>query len=478
MADLQTEMDLLGLLDLVQNLQRQQIAAGVGEHGSNRADTTVTTFGPLADYQKAKQSIDELKAEYADFGRYLRPKHPKMIVLSDKITKAEALLQTYKFQSSEAQRTRRETIHLQMENLKTVIKQWEEKALDLSRRIADFDKIKSKSDRTRAQYDRLTAALHNVDVGKRVDQDMVSVLERASPSISTRPGLEIILADGFGLGLLLGLTILFVLDKLDDRIGSFIEFRSHFGEDLLGQIPREPTAEGLKLLGQSDSRHSLVESFRTLRSSIIFLPVEKARPKTLLITSATPGEGKTTIASNLAISFASSGAKTLLIDGDLRRGRLRELFELPENAGFSKVLQQRCTWQEVVMPTSTPNLSVITRGKSLAHSGEHLLGKVTDQFLQDIYSQYDYIIIDSAPVMAADDTLSLAPKIDGVIFTIRFSTSSARISRKALELLEQRQINILGLVANDVKLSEAGYGYGYYYDYRNPPEPQGLSIGA
>jgi polysaccharide biosynthesis transport protein len=467
LADLKTEYDLIALLDLDQNLDRQQFSVPTGERVGAKVDTTaLPTFGPLAEYQKAKQFLDQLNAERADLGRYLRPKHPSMVALADSVTKAETLLATYRKQSIESLQNRRDSIRLQMTNLEANIKRWEEKALELAQRIAEFGKIKSKAERTKQQYERLLASLRSVDVTKRVDQDMISILEKASSAISTRPGLATIMTLGFLAGAAIGLVILFILDKLDDRIGSFMEFRTHFPENLLGQIPREVTKDGaFALLMPNDTRHALLESFRTLRSSIVFLPVEKARPKTLLVTSATPGEGKTTVSANLAISLAFSGAKTLLIDGDLRRGRLHSFFNVDEHNGFSKVLQQRIPWQEAVVPTAIPNLSLLPRGKTLAHPGEHFLGKVADSFLQEIYKQFDYIVIDSAPVMAADDTLSLAPKIDGTIFVIRFSASSARTSRKSLELLQQRQVNLLGIVCNDVKLSESDYGYGYYYDY-------------
>lgn len=477
LANLQKSYDLDGMLDLDENVQRINGAASGVDPKSSPTEGNLN-MGTINEYLKAKRDLADLQSQYSALGQNLRPRHPSMVALSEKISNTEATLESLKEQSREIIREHREATKIQIDNNKEVIKQWEAKALDLSRRIADFDKLKSKSDRTRQQYERLTMSLHSVDVTKRVDQDMISILEKASPATSTRPGFEIILAAGFAAGALLGLAILFVLDKLDDRIGSFIEFRSHFTENLLGQIPREGKEGTLALLAPNDARHSLLESFRTLRSSLIFLPVEGHRPKTLLVTSATPREGKTTISANLAISLAFSGAKTLLVDADLRRGRVAELFGV-ESGGFSKVLQQRLPWQEAVVPTAIPNLSVLPRGKSLTHPGEHLLGKVTDQFLRDVYDHYDYIIFDSAPVMAADDTLSLAPKIDGTIFVVRFSTSSARTSRKAVELLEQRTINLLGLVVNDVKLSESDYGYGYYYEYHSPqPEPPTLGVGV
>ncbi len=462
LADLKTEYDLLALLDLDQNVDRQQ---GGGDRNS-KENNTISSFGPMADYQKAKQQVQALKAEKDNLSRYLKPKHPMMVQYADEIMKGERLIDTFRVQSVDTLKNRRESIRLQIENLGGVSKVWEAKALDLGRRIAEFNKIKSKAERTKAQYDRLLTSLRSVDVTKNVDQDTVSLLEKASPAQSIRPGLPKIMWMGFGIGLLVGMLILFVIDRLDDRIESFMEFRSTFKENLLGQIPREDSKGDLALLQPDDSRHALLECFRTLRSSIIFLPVDGVRPKTLLVTSATPSEGKTTISSNLAISLAFSGAKTLLVDGDLRRGRLHEVFGIDGDvAGFSKVLQQRVPWREAIIPTHINNLHVLPRGKPLAHPSEHFLSKTADQFLQETYSQFDYVIFDSAPVMAADDALSLAPKIDGTIFVLRFSASSSRLSRKALDLLLQRQVNLLGVVCNDVKLSESDYGYGYYYQY-------------
>ncbi len=465
MAELKTEFDLLQLLDLDQNLDRPQMTPSSGEKGGSRMESIVSTPGPLGEYLKAKQTIQQLKADREEMSKTLRTKHPTMVALDEQITKGEAMLTTYRDLSQEALKSRRSSIKLQVENLEGTIKIWEGKALELARRVADWDKIRSKIDRTKQQYDRLNANLRSMDVYRNLDQDSVSILERASPAVSMRPGLEKMLAIGGLSGLVLGLLILFILDKLDDRIGSFFEFRDKFPETLLGQVPRELGKSGVAMLASNDPRHALLESFRTLRSSIIFLPIEGVRPKTLLITSATPGEGKTTIAANLAITLAFSGAKTLLVDADLRLGRIAKAFQIDSEVGLSDVLRQRIHWREVIVPTSTPNLSVLPRGKTLPHPAEHFLGKVTDQFLQEIYAEFDYILFDTPPVMAADDVLSLAPKIDGTIFVIRFSTSSARRSRTAINLLVQRQANLLGVVCNDVRLAESEYGYGNYYQY-------------
>ncbi len=465
--ELKTESNLLQRLDLDQNLDRNPGVATGADGQMSRMDSLAASPGPLAEYLKVKQAINQLKADRQEFLLTLKPRHPSVVALDEQIAKNEAMLGTYKQLGQDALASRRNAIKTQIEGLGENIKIWEAKALDLAQRVADFDKIRSKIERTKVHYDRLNSQLRSMDVYKNLAQDTVAILEHANPSAVKKLQMELfklLLIGGFG-GLALGLMILFILDKMDDRIGSFFEYRERFPEVLLGQVPREITKAGVALLASNDPRHALLESFRTLRSSIIFLPIEGARPKTILVTSATPGEGKTTIAANLAITFAFSGARTLLVDADLRLGRIAKAFKIESEAGLSDVLRQRTHWREVILPTSTPNLSILPRGKTLPHPAEHFLGKVTDQLLQEVYSEFDYIIFDSPPVMAADDVLSLAPKIDGTIFVVRFSTSSARRSRTAINLLVQRQANLLGIVCNDVRLAESEYGYGNYYQY-------------
>lgn len=463
--ELRTESNLLQRLDLDQNIGRNPSVATGADGQSGRMDSLTSAPGPLAEYLKVKQVINQLKADRQEFLLTLKPKHPAVVALNEQIAKNEAMLGNYKELGQEALVSRRNAIKTQIEGLEENIKIWEAKALDLAGRVADFDKIRSKIERTKVQYDRLTGQLRGLDVSSRTAQETVAILEHASKPQQKQLELnKLLLIGGFG-GLALGLMILFVLDKMDDRVGSFFEFRERFPEALLGQVPREITKVGVALLASNDPRHALLESFRTLRSSIIFLPIDGARPKTILVTSATPGEGKTTIAANLAITFAFSGARTLLVDADLRLGRIAKAFKIESEVGLSDVLRQRTHWREVILPTSTPNLSILPRGKTLPHPAEHFLGKVTDQLLQEVYAEFDYIIFDSPPVMAADDVLSLAPKIDGTIFVVRFSTSSARRSRTAINLLVQRQANLLGIVCNDVRLSESEYGYGNYYQY-------------
>src|SRR4051812_46460250 len=474
-AQLKTEYDLLSLLDLDQNLDRAQGKNDMPSAPGTGADDKTpgmafADVGPEADYLKAKQALQLVKAERETLSKDLRPKHPKIVKLNDEITKQEKLIELYRQDTIEKLDTRRKSIGKQMENLQASIKEWEAKALDLSQRLAQFNRIKAKAERLKTLYDRLLNNLKDVNVSQSVDSgDQISIMEMAGAPVSVRPGLLKSLLIGLGIGVLAGIGILLLLDRIDDRMASFGEFQHHFSENVLGQIPKEKTKGRVTLLQPDDARHVFAESYRNVRSSIFFMPYEGPRPKTMLITSSVPNEGKSTISSNLAITMALSGARTLLIDGDLRRGALREAFGVSSKIGFSEVLKQEVNWQEVVVPTTYPNLFILPRGKTLGQPSEHLLRESTDALLREMYNQYDYIIIDSSPVLAADDSTSLAPKIDATLFVIRLSYTSARLTRKSLELLYNRQVNVPGVILNYVDTSLPEYYYYQYSEYYNTP---------
>ena len=467
LEQLQTDYNLLGLQDVDQTLDRQQAqAALVPATGSNTAlapDAALVAYGPIAEYQKARQDLAAEQAQLADMGTRLKPKHPKIIQMNDEIRSTESLIATLKEQAAEALKTHRENVGVQIKNLQDMIAQTRQKAIDMSGPLAEYSRLKTISDRTKSEYDRLLGNRSGLDVTKNVAQDALIVTDPASPGYSVKPGIFKIVGLGLLGGFAMGLIAIFTLDKMDDRIASLIELQSLFPEPVLGQIPKESLASEGALLKPGDERQAFIEAFRTLRSSLIFLPVEGERPKTFVITSALPDEGKTTVSSNLAVTLAFSGAKVLLIDADMRSGKVSHLFGAQGAVGLSNVLTKNLPWKEAVSATWIDNLYLMPCGPAIQNTAECLLGKRTDQFIRDIYDEFDYVLFDSPPVIILDDTLSLSPKIDATLFVLRFDQSSTRASRRALELLHGRQANVIGLVVNGVAISESEYNYNYSY---------------
>jgi capsular exopolysaccharide synthesis family protein len=478
LADLRTQYELLASLDIDQIIEKtQKEPAQAGDIAARAVDPdSESLFGnglqPEGEYLQAKQNLSLLKAQRDEFAKVLRPKHPQMVDLGRQISELETLIASYRSQSVDRLKSKREAIKHQIDTLESATKEWSAKALSLSQRLADYNRIKAAFDRSKGLYDRLVNNLHDVDVTRNVDQDLVSVLEKASPAQPVKPGMIRIVTVGAVTGLLIGLAILMLMLQIDDKVVSTLDLESKIDEHVLGLIPSQKHKGLLEPLRPNDDRHAFAESLRALRSSLLYLPFEGGRPKTLLIASATPNEGKSTVAVNLAITMALAQVRVLLVDADLRRGTLHRVFKRDCDPGLSDLLLGRVPAEECILPTSVPNLDLAARGTSVPNPGEIFLGARLDQFLRDIYESYECVIFDSSPVLAADDTTSLAPKLDAAMIIVRFSHSSTRLSKKAIELLRDRQANVIGLVCNDVSQAHQEY---YHYKY---PEYYGQQTGV
>ena len=451
LAALKTELNLLNTLNLDQTIDRGQINSQPSNSGNQNISTLdpsiSNNYGPITEYQRAKQMLLTLQAKRVEYLKSMKVKNPKITDIDEEIAKAANLMETYRTQSIDMLKLRRESIEYQIKNLQEVSREWSAKAMDLSVKIAEHDRLKLKLERDKNQYDRLITTLRSVDVFKNVEQDPLSIMENASPATPSKESIVKTISGGIAAGLIAGLAILFLIDKSNDKIGSIVECRDNFREHaILGQIPHDEMEGALSLLAPYDPRKALLEAFRALRSSIIFAPVDGTRPKALMITSADHDEGKTTIAANFAATLAFSGARTLLIDCNLTSGHLHELFDTTPDRGLINVLQQQVRWTEAVVQTNIDNLFLLPRGEALAYPAEHFFGV----FLKDIYQEFDYIIFDSAPILEDVDALSFAPIVDGVLFVIRFEQTSAAKATRALDFFKARQVNVLGLICNDV----------------------------
>jgi capsular exopolysaccharide synthesis family protein len=474
LAALRSENELLQTLTLDQNLERQQQLSGALSSNDPSERGNQSNADRLdSDYLRAKQQILVLKADQQDLGQFLRPKHPKMIALSDEIARRERLLDIFRKQNAEQLESRKGSLALQIQNLEKDVKEWDAKTLTISHKMAEYQRLKANAQRIQALYDRLLATMQTLDVNKEISPESVIIMEKASAASQDRPALSKKLLLGGLVGAACAVLLLLFLDRLDDRMNSFTELQDLFDETVLGQIPRE---KAKSVGGQSgltqpdDTRHAFVEAYRNLRSSLLFMNEAGERPRTLLITSSVPSEGKSLTSSNLAIAIANTGSRVLLVDADLRKGVLHTRFGVSPEPGLSEGLIQGLNWAEAVRPTKIPNLSILPRGGYTQNSSELFVTEVARKFLSETSAAYDYVILDTAPVMAADDVTSLAPHLDGVLFVLRAEHTSARVARAALELLYQRNVRVLGLVFNAVRPSSGDYYYyhkykDYYHQY-------------
>lgn len=203
------------------------------------------------------------------------------------------------------------------------------------------------------------------------------------------------------------------------------------------------------------------EEFRTLRTNIQFSMVDK-QLSTLMFTSAAPGEGKTTVASNVAIVFASQGKRVLLIDADMRNPSVHRLFNFVNHRGLTNLLtENKTSIQDVAHRTTKKNLFVLTCGLIPPNPSELLASKRMDQLIENMKKHFDLIIFDLPPILAVTDAQVMANKTDGTVFVVRDGVAEKHGLYKAKELLENVHANVIGVVYNDKKRTE-NPAYQYY----------------
>lgn len=461
---LEVQYERLNKLSLDQNLEVQQ-GTTADVNGNNNSAEQFAASG--AGYLQLKRIIELKKSKQLELAVTFRPKHPQMVALSEEIASREKDLEILRKQSSDRLDNTRVILKANMDILQTKIEQLKTNTADISRKMAQYEKIKSDNARNQLLFNQLLLSQSSIDLGNRADPETVKISERASEP--GRVSLQLLrnLTIAIFAGLALGLGVLFIIDRMDDRPTSFTELQSMFDEAVLGQVPNEkPLSKNAetKLLHTGDNRHAFVEAYRNLRSSLLYMATEGKRAKVLLVTSAVPGDGKSTTTANLAITLAQAGSTVLLIDADLRRGHLHKRLGVEPTGGFTEVLSQGLPWEQAVKSTPIPNLSLLPRGALCNNPGEYFLNQTTKDFLKTVATRFDYVIIDSAPVMAADDVGSLSPHVEGVVFVIRAGQTSARVAHAALNVLYQREVNILGLVFNGVESAATEY---YFYKYQN-----------
>lgn len=207
----------------------------------------------------------------------------------------------------------------------------------------------------------------------------------------------------------------------------------------------------------------IAEAYRTLRTNIQFSSFDKS-VKTVTVTSSGPGEGKSTVASNLAVVTAQSGKKTLLIDCDQRRSRLHKVFGLSNMVGLSNMLAGEVAFPDVVQQTEIDNLYILTAGTRPPNPSELLASEKMKSFIHTMREEFDYVIMDTPPVLIVTDAQLLADYTDGYLLVVSSGAVDRNAAAKSKELLENVNAKLLGVVLNNLEISEKGY-YGYYYHY-------------
>ena len=372
--------------------------------------------------------------------------------------------------------------------------------MDLNLREIEYSRLSRQQESNAKLYDLLLKRTAETDLTRLLRTTHVRVVDRAlvpKAAISPMVGLNVI-GGALG-GLLLGFGLAFLLHQMDRRIQDVPDVE-RLGLTILGIFPRvsgsssdsssgysprrkrEPVAE-VENPDQIVHTHPMsmaAESCRTVRTNLMFMAAESPN-RTIVVTSPNPKDGKTTVATNIAIALAQSGERVLLIDADLRRPRIHKAFGIENHAGLTTALVGERTLAQVTRDVGIDKLSIMTSGPLPPNPAELLHTQQFSRLLEEAASQYDRVIFDSPPLRAVTDAAILAQQCGGVLLVVRARATTRDAVLAAIRSLADVRAHILGGVLNDVEASRghSGLGGSYYHYYRgedyrtesNPPGP-------
>ncbi|MFO0800407.1 MAG: polysaccharide biosynthesis tyrosine autokinase [Gemmataceae bacterium] len=298
-------------------------------------------------------------------------------------------------------------------------------------------------------------------------ESRVGVREAAVLILNENLKQKIMLAGAVGVAGFLGVLFLIaLLEWRNRRVDGVDQVVTELGMRVIGTVPAFPNRASLKAAeaaGNANWRFILNESINSTRTMLLHTARSQSM-QVVMVTSATQGEGKTSLSSQLASSMATAGMRTLIVDCDLRNPSIHKLFDLPLTPGVSEVLCQEVDPSDAVQPTAVPNLWVIPAGQCSTRVIAALAqGHPLETLFNRLRGQFDFVVVDSCPVLPVADALLIGQHVDGVVFSIMQDISQLPKVMVASEKLHQLSINLLGAVVNGVHMGSAYYAYGYNY---------------
>jgi receptor protein-tyrosine kinase len=274
---------------------------------------------------------------------------------------------------------------------------------------------------------------------------------------------------GLVLGLLLGAGIAVLRETLDTSVKNHRQLEELAEAPVIGAIPFDTAADGAPLISEIDTYSPRAEAFRVLRTNLSFIDPD-AEKKVFVLSSALPGEGKSTTACNLALALAEGGQKVALVEGDLRRPRVAQYLGLVDAVGLTTVLVGRVELADAMQETQFPGLSVLSSGKTPPNPAELLQSRAMAALIDDLRAEYDVVLIDAPPLLPVTDAALIASVVDGAVLVVRHGKTSADQVRGAVERLEGVGAKPVAAVFNMTPAKTGRYGYGYGYGYGYAPQ--------
>jgi len=356
--------------------------------------------------------------------------------------------------------------------------------------IVQYTILKGEVDSKKLLYDGLLTSLNQADVSSTLKASNIRVVDRAEvPPLPIRPKKTNNMLLSVAIGLLLGVGVALFQEHLDDSIKSIEQLTRLVNLPSLGVIPKLgslgrgnygyykaaygrpnegvtsgilPAKRNVETIAHDAPMSVLSEAYRSIRTSLLLSSPDHP-PRSVLITSSVPSEGKTATAVNMAVSLSQTGARVVLIDADMRKPRIHTILNIENAAGLSAVLTGGCALKDAIQETSISNLYAIPCGVTPPNPSELILASRFRQMLEVLGQYFDYVVVDSPPINNVSDARILGSMCDRIVMVVKaFSTSRHQV-RRAVEHMADSRKRIAGIVLNDLDVKQGSYYSGQYY---------------
>jgi capsular exopolysaccharide synthesis family protein len=431
-------------------------------------DPAADTFPAIAQngsIQRIKIELQKYEQDRRDLSQRYGELHPDMKKLAGQIDDARVRLQGEVAKVVESVRQEYESALADERRLASAYAQAESDATELNRKSIDYSVLENQAKTNREIYQRLLQQQQEMQVAANSTENNVRLLDRAEvPGVPFTPNVPRNLLIALAVGLALGLGLAFSLDYLDDTVKTPEDITRKVNVPFLGLVPavrgdRVPVLSG-------PVPHDFGEAYRALRTSLVFTSGAEST-RVIAVTSAQPLEGKTTTACNLAIVLALGGARVLLVDADMRRPGVHKALHMQNGVGLSHLLVGQARVREAIQRTDDPNFYVMTAGRTPPNPSELLAGERMQRLVENLATgPFDWVVIDTPPVLAVTDAVVISPLVSGVVFVLGAEMTRRRLAERAVQMLSVGKPRVIGAVLNRVNFDRNKYYYSRYYGYQ------------
>lgn len=454
--------------------------------------------------QQLRAERASLERQYSDKSKLYKEDYPEMIRLKAQMNQIEARINQEEDQIYQNVLAVVRSDYMEALNKETALKgqidKFKKQSIETNRGEFDYDRIKLELDNKRQLLDSLLRKQSETGVSVQVKErkaTTIRIVDRAEvPGSIFSPNITRNVLFSVLLGFMVAIGFAFMLEYLDSSLKNADDVERYVQLPFLGIIPRyvisansENGNSNRAIMKQDDTNQSpseatdlltlynpssvASEAFKTIRTSLL-LSFPGTPPHTILVTSSRPGEGKTFVACNLAVSLAQLDKRVVLIDADMRNPRLHRVWSMKNEEGLSRYLTSEIQATSIVRQSQIKGLSLITSGAKTPRPAELLSSVRLDQLLKELENHFDHVVIDSPPVMPVADSLILAAKSKSVVFVIHGGVTPRDVVQMAKTKLSKSDAVMAGVVLNHIDLSDPYYYYSYYsnYSYRSGNEPK------